>query len=281
MKKRIAFCLILLLAVLVSACGGQRQQDSPGEITPEDLRAAAVEKLAAIKSYNAEMRSEIKMKYNGADLTAIALSNITAFADPAKFKVTVDINTGTDPEATKIQSLLYGEKAADGSYTLYSNDGSQWTKKTLAGGDAAVYDDMNVMATFLDHMSIAAVTTGTTANGEESYRLEGVIPSGSIAKILGDTSALSGLNSQATALLSALLMGNEDLPLTLWIGKESGYPLQYEADLSGFITTAMKSLAATGNSGAFPYEVKSYTVTGTMSHFNAAADFTIPAEAKQ
>ena len=98
------------------------------------------------------------------------------------------------------------------------------------------------------------------------------------------TGVLDSLTSAGldTSQLESMFQDLGDLPITLWIDEAEYYPVKYEMDMTEMMNSMMSNVLASMGDQAegVTMEYTKALISMTCSDYNAAADFTIPDEAK-
>lgn len=211
MKMRNKF-LALLLAVSmscsVSACGSADKQ-TEGKPTTEDSAAdkdnsenqtdyyaAATEKMKDISSMNSKMLMEIDMDLKAEGETQSMHTSTTVdmscMYDPVRIKGTTKMDAGND---TTIEAAVYAEKAEDGSYTMYMNNGSEWQSQTVDADMMKQYDAASNMNFYMQDKYNFQDAGSEQLDGKAAHKYTGVITGDDIRELIMSTGTLNSLNS--------------------------------------------------------------------------------------
>lgn len=305
MKMRNKF-LALLLAVFVTctaaACGGadDSSQSAKDPVTEDtsadnetdepddadvDVYAAAQEKMKEIKSLNGKMTAEISMNMsaNGESqaLETTSTVDMSCFYDPVRFKADISMDAG---EAGSTDMSMYAETGDDGTYTMYISDGTSWQAQSVQMEDLEAYNAAGNMTNYMQD-SYHFQDAGTEqVDGKDARKYTGVITGDDMQDAVMSTGVLDSLTSAGmdTSQLESMFQDLGDLPITLWIDEAEYYPVKYEMDMTEMMNSMMTSLLASMGDQAegVTMEYTKAFISMTCSDYNAAADFTIPDEAK-
>lgn len=271
-KRTAAFALSAALALSLAACGSGTEK-STGDI------ATALEKINAVKSLEATMVMEMDMSLMGQSMETETAMNMVCFNDPMKLKADMTMDMG------KLGSFTMNMYAAmDGdNYTVYMNDGSAWSSETVDMSYLQQYDAQESMNLYLESGDDYTLDGTEEINGSTANKFTGVIRGDALEEVLAASGATSSLESSVGDLdLSELYSDLGDMPITVWVDQESGYPVRYAMDMTELMQGIMeKSMAAAGGEEDISGMITMDKMSLVMDCFNFdnATDFEIPAEA--
>ena len=271
-KRTAAFALSAALALSLAACGSGTEK-STGDI------ATALEKINAVKSLEATMVMEMDMSLMGQSMETETAMNMVCFNDPMKLKADMTMDMG------KLGSFTMNMYAAmDGDiYTVYMNDGSAWSSETVDMSYLQQYDAQESMNLYLESGDDYTLDGTEEINGSTANKFTGVIRGDALEEVLAASGATSSLESSVGDLdLSELYSDLGDMPITVWVDQESGYPVRYAMDMTELMQGIMeKSMAAAGGEEDISGMITMDKMSLVMDCFNFdnATDFEIPAEA--
>lgn len=271
-KRIAAFALSAALALSLAACGSGTEK-STGDI------ATALEKINAVKSLEATMVMEMDMSLMGQSMETETAMNMVCFNDPMKLKADMTMDMG------KLGSFTMNMYAAmDGdNYTVYMNDGSAWSSETVDMSYLQQYDAQESMNLYLESGDDYTLDGTEEINGSTANKFTGVIRGDALEEVLAASGATSSLESSVGDLdLSELYNDLGDMPITVWVDQESGYPVRYAMDMTELMQGIMeKSMAAAGGEEDISGMITMDKMSLVMDCFNFdnATDFEIPAEA--
>ena len=271
-KRTAAFALSAALALSLAACGSGTEK-STGDI------ATALEKINAVKSLEATMVMEMDMSLMGQSMETETAMNMVCFNDPMKLKADMTMDMG---ELGSFTMNMYAAMDGD-NYTVYMNDGSAWTSETVDMSYLQQYDAQESMNLYLESGDDYTLEGTEEINGSTANKFTGVIRGDALEEVLASSGATSSLESSVGDLdLSELYSDLGDMPITVWVDQESGYPVRYAMDMTELMQGIMeKSMAAAGGEGDISGTLTVDKVSLIMDCFNFdnATDFEIPAEA--
>lgn len=300
MKMRNKF-LALLLAVSmscsVSACGSADKQtegkpatedsaaDKDNSENQTDYYAAATEKMKDISSMNSKMLMEIDMDLKAEGETQSMHTSTTVdmscMYDPVRIKGTTKMDAGND---TTIEAAVYAEKAEDGSYTMYMNNGSEWQSQTVDADMMKQYDAASNMNFYMQDKYNFQDAGSEQLDGKAAHKYTGVITGDDIRELIMSTGTLNSLNSLDLdeSQFETILKDVGEQTITLWIDEAELYPLKYEMDMTSMMNALMAGLIEASGEEAegFSIEFPKVNLVMTCSDFNAVSEFEIPEEAK-
>lgn len=271
-KRTAAFALSAALALSLTACG------SGTEKTTGDI-ATALEKINAVKSLDATMIMEMDMSVMGQTVGTETTMNMSCFNDPMKLKADMSMDMGEIGSATmNVYAAMDGD-----NYTVYLYDGSAWTSETVDMSYLQQYDAKESMNLYLESGDDYTQEGTEEINGSTANKFTGVIRGDALEEVLAASGATSSLEGSVGDLdLAELYSDLGDMPVTVWVDQESGYPVRYSMDMTQLMQGIMeKSMAAVGGEGdaSATLTVDKMTVVMDCFNFDNATDFEIPAEA--
>lgn len=276
MKRATALILSAALALSLAACSGG-ETGSANEPAKDPL-VAATEKLAGLKSLDAQTIMEMEISVQGQTVTSKTTMDITSFSDPLKMKIEVT----SEAAGASQKASIYAEGEKD-AYTIYTSaDGTNWAKASATEADLLQYDAKASLVEYLALSSDFKEAGTETLDAGEATKYTGVIGSDGIEAVIGSSGALDTLSSSGITdeQLKTMFKDMKDMPVTLWLDKATGYPVKYDIDMTDVMAAIAKGiLTATGQ----PEDAMAFTKTTisiTQSNFDKATDFEIPAEAK-
>lgn len=271
-KRTAAFALSAALALSLAACGSGTEK-STGDI------ATALEKINAVKSLEATMVMEMDMSLMGQSMETETAMNMVCFNDPMKLKADMTMDMG---ELGSFTMNMYAAMDGD-NYTVYMNDGSAWSSETVDMSYLQQYDAQESMNLYLESGDDYTLDGTEEINGSTANKFTGVIRGDALEEVLAASGATSSLESSIGDLdLSELYSDLGDMPITVWVDQESGYPVRYAMDMTELMQGIMeKSMAAAGGEEDISGMITMDKMSLVMDCFNFdnATDFEIPAEA--
>lgn len=271
-KRTAALALGAALALSLTACGGGTEETT-GDIP------TALEKLNAAKSLEATMVMEMDMTLMGQSMETETAMNMTCFNDPMKLKADMTMDMG---ELGSFTMNMYAAMDGD-AYTVYLYDGSAWASETVDVSYLQQYDAKESMNLYLESGDGYTQEGTEEINGSTANKFTGVIRGDALEEVLAASGATSSLESSVGDLdLSELYSDLGDMPVTVWVDQESGYPVRYAMDMTELMQGIMeKSMAAAAGEGdaAAMLTVDKVSLVMDCFNFDSAADFEIPAEA--
>lgn len=254
-KKVTAALMAALALVGMTGCA----KPSPGQ-----LITGAQQRMAKVNSMR--MTMDIKLEL-AEELSAVGLS-MTMDADiiqkpEAKTKASLQINSFMDAAVLEMYSWTQ-----DGTqYVGISADGTNWQKtKALENPGASSVQALDpsqmgeMLNSYLDSLKNFVIEGEEQIEGKDAYKITGKISAEEIKNMMSSVS--QGMDIPLSG----------EIPISIWIGKKDGLPLQYYIDLASLINPTAQE--ATGESAEL---VKEFSMTITIPEYGIA-DFEIPAQ---
>ena len=279
-NKFLALFLAVSMSFTASACGSaDSNKQSEGKPDTEntaadkdeekesdvDVYAAAVEKMKDISSLNGKMLVEMDMKIeaNGESqsMSTTTAMDMSCTYNPTRLKADATIDAG---DGNQLKTTVYAEAAEDGTFTMYTNNGSAWQSQSIDAADIAQYD--------------------AASNGKNARKYTGVITGDDMRKTMMSTGALNSLSNLGMdeSQVETMIKDLGELPITLWIDETEMYPIKYEMDMTSMMNSLMSGIIESmGDEAAgLTFEYTKVKMEMTCSDFNAVDEITIPEEAK-
>ena len=271
-KRAAALALGAALVLSMTACGNGTANK---EDATEKIRAAT-EKVNAAESMEATMVMEMDMSAMGQSVQTDTTMDMVCFNDPMKMKADMTMDMGA---LGSVSMSIFAQADGD-TYNMYLYDGNTWTSQTAAVNALEQYDAQQSVNLYLDS-GAEYISVGTEEiNGVTTDKYTGVIRGDAMEEVLKASGATTNLESSLGGMVdvSNLYSDLGDMPITVWIDQESGYPVRYYMDMTK-VMQSMMSKALSGIEGGDTLTVDKVEVIMDCTNYNNAADFEIPAEA--
>lgn len=269
-RRAAALTLGGLLALSVTACGGTTNKGNSAEKIQ-----AALEKINAIQSMDATMFMEMDMSAMGQSIETDTTMNMSCFNDPIKLKADMTVSMG---ELGAVSMSVYAQQDGEQCST-YLYDGTSWTVQTMEIDDLQQYDAQQSMDLYLESGVDYAYEGTEEINGMTTDKYSGVIRGDAMEEVMKASGATSNLESSlgSSVDLSDLYSDMEDMPITVWIDQETGYPVRYYMDMTDVMQAMMTKMFSSMGAGSIT--IGKMQITMDCFNFDNVADFEIPAEA--
>ena len=269
-RRAAALTLGGLLALSVTACGGTTNKGNSAEKIQ-----AALEKINAIQSMDATMFMEMDMSAMGQSVETDTTMNMSCFNDPMKLKADMTVSMG---ELGAVSMSVYAQQDGEQCST-YLYDGTSWTVQTMEIDDLQQYDAQQSMDLYLESGVDYAYEGTEEINGMTTDKYSGVIRGDAMEEVMKASGATSNLESSlgSSVDLSDLYSDMEDMPITVWIDQETGYPVRYYMDMTDVMQAMMTKMFSSMGAGSIT--IGKMQITMDCFNFDNVADFEIPAEA--
>lgn len=277
-KGKQRFLLLLpamLLAFLLTGCTRETAAEAIGK---------AQESLQSIESMRYTLTMDTKMSAEGQTVQMKTLAGVDYIREPQQMKMEI---------ASKINgvggiNMISYMTETDGVYTLYSGldmgEQTYWQKSEPENTDS--FTQYNAESNLELYLSCAepfeAAGEGTLSNGMETIRYNGILSGEQLEKVIVNAGISSQMESMGfdASLTQAMFRELGDLPISIWIEKDTYMPVQYEMDMTavmqGMISGMMKSL----NNGTSPdITVDRVYICMTVQSVNDVDQIEIPEEA--
>ena len=258
-KKSAAIAMSAVMALSLAACASSKPA------TPEEVLQAASEKVSAAKSMTCETTTQMKMSAGGQSIQMTMTGELETNMDP----VAMHMDMTTDMGAMGSMNVKMYMKEENGAYSLYTgmDDGSgniTWTAQTMENVDQLKqYDTQATMELYLSTGSSFQEAGTETVEGKEAVRYDGVITNDSFNELFESTGILDQFSSlgvnEETA--KSMLTDLGDLPLSIWVEKDSGLPVKYDMDMTAMMQSIMtKAMEAAGSTETITIETVHMTM---------------------
>ncbi|MCL2343131.1 MAG: hypothetical protein FWC62_04420 [Firmicutes bacterium] len=265
------FAILLAALMLLTLCACKEP--------PVISITAAEVKLAAVKSSSYDMDMQIAMSAAGQSFNIDSTVRADYVKDPMLIRMQMSIDMGALGKQD-MQMYIQGDRT---TYTVYTStdNGATWTSTTSDNSKVQQYDVVANLGLY-----VAAAKTFTEVgmeqvSGSSALRFDGAIPEKALNQVL----TASGVG-QAFSKLGLGDLGSDpfsgvgDLPVSIWVDQQSGYPVKYEMDMTAMMSALMnKLLDSSTSNGAVSVSVDRVLVGVVMSNFNGIGKLEIPAAA--
>lgn len=275
-----AAALSLVLVLGLSACGGE----SSTPATPEEVLAKAQEAMDSVTSMGYDMSMTMSMGVEGMD-QSMEISTTTsaeAILSPMTMKVDMAVDMGELGSNTNLTMYI---KEENGKYQIATgvpaSDGSiTWqTSETSSMDDLASLDGKTSMDLYLTSASSFTEGVTETVGDVEATRYDGVISGAKMEEVLQTSGVLSQLDKMGLGNVSSMFTELGDLPVSIWIAKETYYPVKYEMDMAQMMQSIMEKALSEQAGVDVGLSVSKMDVSMVMRDFNAIENIEIPEEA--
>lgn len=279
MKKWLALGLVLIMMVSMVGCGGGGDK---GKST-EDVMKTAQEELAKVKSMKYDMSMDMNMSAGGQTIESKTTGEVSYNADPLAMQMSMTMDMGAQG---KMDMLMYAAKEGDDFVMYMSPDnGANWGKQVMA--DAAQLEQYNAqdsMSLYLDSIDSFKEAGTEQINGSDAVRYDGVISNDAMNEVMEASGAAQQLTQYGITEEQAAEMYKDlgELPISIWIDKESSLPVKYEMDMTAMMqkimTKVMETMGATAEDAGLT--VDKMFISMTLYDFNNVDPIEIPEAAK-
>ena len=153
------------------------------------------------------------------------------------------------------------------------------TVQTMEIDDLQQYDAQQSMDLYLESGVDYAYEGTEEINGMTTDKYSGVIRGDAMEEVMKASGATSNLESSlgGSVDLSDLYSDMGDMPITVWIDQETGYPVRYYMDMTDVMQAMMTKMFSSMGAGSIT--IGKMQITMDCFNFDNVADFEIPAEA--
>ena len=271
-KRILAAALSLTLALGLTACSGGT---SAGE-TPEEVLAKSQQAMEEVKSMGYDMDMTMTMEADGLDeaLEILTTYQVDTTMDPLAVNANMEIDMGELGGSTQMQIYLVEQ---DGSYQIATGTVGEDGQTTWHTGMEQL-DGKAAMDVYLSSAKSFTQGDTETVNGTEATRYDGIIAGADLEEVLKASGTLEQLDGLGLGDMSSMLTDLADLPISIWIAKDTYYPVQYEMDMAAMMQTMLeKSMGS--DVADLGMTISQLTMKMTMRDFNNIPEIQIPSEA--
>lgn len=284
LKKFMGIVSALILIVFsASGCSSANQADT-------DAVNAAIDKFRACESFSLVQLSENQetVVFEGENYAYLAYSEMEMdliSGEDAQMRTGAKAFVSFDSEQTEQITASY-IVPENGGYAEYLYDGAEWTKFTVEQSDAlAGLSADSVAATFFTENVAFGKSGEETVNGIKALRYDGRLGGENLVGMLDANGLLGSISSmsanQQESIRKNLVKDLDDIVISVWIDEASGYPVRVELNMGDMMKELNDSIAKSlGNKESeTQLEASVYTISMSLSNFNAVEDLVLPAEA--
>lgn len=273
MTKWMALGLALVMLISLTACGG-------GSST-ENVMKAAQEALNEVTSMRYDMSMDMTLSAGGQTIESNTSGVIAYNAEPLAMEMKMTMDMGAQGQ---FDMFMYVSQEDD-NLVMYMSDGTNWGKQTLA--DAAQLEQYNAqdsMGIYLENIDSFQEAGTEQVNGSDAIKYEGVIANDALNEVM----AASGMEEQLAQYglteeeAAAIYQDLGDLPVAIWIAKESNLPVKYEMDVTAMMQNIMTKMFENMDVATedMDFTVDNMFISMTLYDFNNVGEIEIPEEAK-
>ena len=269
MKKLIALLLTLVMVLGLCACDN-------GPETPEEVLAAATEKMADMKSAAFSMEISMGLKSGGREFPLSVRGEGEMMTDPQTVHMTMTL----DMLILKMTMELYTQ-AIENTVTAYigldAGEGMEWFRQAVEVPQNPVVNSVEAMklirnlaeaAESVEMDGIAATRSDGEITGEDIRKaVEGVL--GSMDQVMGE---------EASAAMDEIFGALDDsvvLPVTYYIDRENLTVMELTMDMTSLLESLMNLPELQEAGAAFSQMV----ITIRYSELDSVEEIVIPQEA--
>lgn len=293
LRKLGAFACALSFVFALSACGGGGSGGEPAKT--EDtakLLADAEKKVIEAKSMQADMTMDMDMTVEAEGQTNAVKTTtqmkMLMFNNPMKIKMdmAMKMDLGEELGANGVQDIKMSMYMVEnnGTYTMYTQNGTQWTSQTLDSTAIEQYDPQASMSLYLKSAESFQAAGEETINGEKTQKYTGVISNEAMNEVMSATGVASTLNGMGMEGVdwNAIYTDMGNLPITIWIN-EQGYPVRYQMDMTEMMNKLYAKMIEQLGEEAVGGKISCSKVFISMdiSNYDKVEAFELPAEIQQ
>jgi len=260
-------------------------------LTAEDTISDAIRKLEDAQSVHSNVTMKMEVEAFGLNLDTQADLDLIAFRNPYKIKSESHLDMGLLGE--KEWTVYATQKGKD--YQLYEKNGRKWNVQEAKAKDLLKYDGRNMMKIYLSQIKELQEKGEERLDDSTVIKYTGFIQSDGLKKILLDSGSIDlvgklfqnsllkafGSLSEQKEKVASMIEGTKDLGVTLWIEKDSGYPVRCKMDITESINGAYKELteglpSEKAKKVAEKIVIKKTEIVIDCDDFNEAEDFELP-----
>jgi hypothetical protein len=266
------------------------QKKNNNTLSPESMIKEVQKNLASANNMAADMTMEFSMTSDSDTFDIIMKADITAFKDPYKAKIHMNIDMGA-LGTQEIETYLLNE---DNNYNIYMNTDGNWTKQALDSKtfntEQNNYLDQLSLDLFLKNANYFKNSGTEKISGVSSVKLEGIIKGNTITELFINNPVLENFNLPVdTSLFDNL----SDIPVTMWIDEKTMLPIKMSMDMTSLMQNLTDSiLSSTSESGEVTdsntgdmnaitsLDIPKCIVTIEYKSIGSADNFTVPDDIK-
>lgn len=240
-KKRAALTAGLLALALALGLGGCGEDSAPA--TPEEVLAKAQQTMDGVKSLGYDMTMEMSMGMAGQSLEMSTVTTADTILSPLTMKAEMAVDMG-DLGSTNMTMYV---KEENGSYLTATGipdaDGTvTWETASMDSlSQLESLDGKASMDLYLTSASDFAEGATETVEGVEATRYDGVISGEKLEEVLEASGVLSQMEGLGLGDVTTMFSGLGDLPVSIWVAKETYYPIKYEMDMAEMMQSILEN----------------------------------------
>ena len=256
-----------------------------------DTLENTIQKVEDAKSMHTSVSMTMEVDAFGFDVETEAEIDMISFKSPYKVQSEISLDMGLLGEK---EWTVYGAKK-DGTYQIYEKNNKKWNAREAQAKELLKYDGRNLMKIFLSQIEDLEKEGIQKKDGRQVVKYSGVITGEGQKKILLDAGCVElvdklfknsvlkpfGTLVEQQDKIEEMMKMSVDLPITLWVDKESGYPIQCKMDITEMIGDSYKDLTESMSSDKLRKLAEKVKINRTQiiiecDDFNAADNFVLP-----
>ena len=240
-KKRAALTAGLLALALALGLGGCGEDSAPA--TPEEVLAKAQQTMDGVKSLGYDMTMEMSMGMAGQSLEMSTVTTADTILSPLTMKAEMAVDMG-DLGSTNMTMYV---KEENGSYLTATGipdaDGTvTWETASMDSlSQLESLDGKASMDLYLTSAFFFDTAATETVEGVEATRYDGVISGEKLEEVLEASGVLSQMEGLGLGDVTTMFSGLGDLPVSIWVAKETYYPIKYEMDMAEMMQSILEN----------------------------------------
>lgn len=244
----------------------------------------SIENIDSI-SYDMVMNMELSGNEAGQSMAMTTIASADYILEPEQMRLTMNMNIGGLDSMDTTMYVL----EENGKYKIYTGMGKgtemYWFASETESMDSV--GKFNAAANLDLYLASAQSFTENgeeTINGTETIRYDGVVSKDALQEVVTASGVFSqmeqlGLPQESMDTMYAMLTGLDDLPISIWIAKDTYIPMKYEMNMTALMQAMISRILTDMGEDSSAIHIDNVSVSMTISDINNVKEIVVPDEA--
>lgn len=284
MKKRcVVVSAILMAALALTGCGGQKAQQEQKAMTAEEILVASSNAMEELDSYGftMNMTMNMDMKENGSMNMDMVTTAEAILKPQVLIKMDSDITMELAGEKQNVPMTQYIE-GTDTGLVLYQEMQGFWGKIVM--DDPSLVESMTQnpqesLKAYQESMEKAEILAEEKVGDRDCYKIEMTLSQEALDEVMAGFGS-ANLDADTIAMAKEMMSNAGGLSTIVWVDKENYQMLKQSMDISELIRQAMVAELKNANQSEDSIGDVTMDMEILYQNYNGISEIVIPDEAK-